>query len=192
MLFLKSLLFIVLNVSVGLLLVYLSKWFLFNPTQRKIFGLRNPLTPGFLVRKRDWVFNKGRDLLHDYLEQAGNTNSHSGYLFKLEDQVREMVWEYTSFVDEWPLLPGGLKAKIRDAAAAAMRSLAGKILRRTVPHFIEQWRVEHRIDEFDEKFDLDFFYKYFRKYLYVPLLKIVAGINLVFGILNMILFLILA
>ena len=67
MLFLKSLLFIVLNVGIGLLLVYFGKWFLFNPRQSKFLGMRNPLTPGFLVRKRDWVFNKARDLLHDYL-----------------------------------------------------------------------------------------------------------------------------
>ncbi len=192
MLFLKSLLFIVLNVSLGLLLVYLIKWFLFNPRQRKIFGARNPLTPGFLVRKRDWLFNKARDLLHDFLGQAGDPNLKSGYLFDLEEQIRQSVWDQLSFVDDWRLLPGGLKAKLRDVAANAVRGIAGKLLRQMVPHLIEQWRIEHRIDEFDEKFDLEFFYKYFRQYLYVPMLKIVGGINLVLGILNMILFLILA
>jgi len=192
MLFLKSLLFIVLNVGVGLLLVYFAKWFLFNPTQRKIFGVRNPLTPGFLVRKRDWVFNKARDLLHGYLEQAGNPQANTGYLYNLEEQIRQKVWEQTSFVDDWPLLPGGLKESIRNTVSNAVRGIASKILRKTVPHLLEQWRIEHRIDEYDEQFNLEFFYKYFRQYLYVPLLKIVAGINLVFGILNMILFLILA
>lgn len=192
MLFLKSLLFIVLNVGVGLLLVYFAKWFLFNPTQRKIFGLRNPLTPGFLVRKRDWLFNKARDLLHDYLEQAGDPAARSGYLYTLEEQVRQKVWEQTAFVDDWPLLPGGLKEKLRNAVSNAVRGLADKILRKTVPHLLEQWRVEHRIDDYDEQFNLEFFYKYFRQYLYVPLLKIVGGINLVFGIMNMVLYLILA
>ena len=192
MLFLKSLLFIVLNVGVGLLLVYFAKWFLFNPTQRKIFGVRNPLTPGFLVRKRDWVFNKARDLLHDYLEQAGNTQANTGYLYNLEEQIRQKVWYQTSFVDDWPLLPCGLKESIRNTVSNAVLGIASKILRKTVPHLLEQWRIEHRIDEYDEQFNLEFFYKYFRQYLYVPLLKIVAGINLVFGILNMILFLILA
>ena len=52
--------------------------------------------------------------------------------------------------------------------------------------------MEHRIDDYDEQFNLEFFYKYFRQYLYVPLLKIVGGINLVFGIMNMVLYLILA
>lgn len=192
MLFLKSLLFIVLNVGVGLLLVYFAKWFLFNPTQLKIFGVRNPLTPGFLVRKRDWVFNKARDLLHDYLEQAGNPQANTGYLYNLEEQIQQKVWEQTSFVDDWPLLPGGLKESIRNTVSNAVRGIASKILRKTVPHLLEQWRIEHRIDEYDEQFNLEFFYKYFRQYLYVPLLKIVAGINLVFGIFNMILFLILA
>lgn len=192
MLFLKSLLFIVLNVGIGLLLVYFGKWFLFNPRQSKFLGMRNPLTPGFLVRKRDWVFNKARDLLHDYLEQAGNANIKTGYLFNIEEQVRQKVWEQTSFVDGWPLLPGGLKERIREAAASAVKGIAGKVFRKTVPHLIEQWRLEHRIDEFDDQFNLEFLYNNFRQYLYVPLLKIVAGINLVFGIMNMVLFLILA
>ncbi len=192
MLFLKSLLFIVLNVGLGLLLVYLLKWFLFNPKQRKFLGTRNPLTPGFLVRKRDWLFNKARDLLHGYLEQAQDEKLKTGYLFDLEEQVQQKVWDQTSFVDDWPLLPGGLKQKIRDAVANAVRGIAGKVLRKTVPHFLEQWRVEYRIDEFDEKFNLEFFYKYFRQYLYVPLLKIIGGLNLLLGILNMVLFLILA
>ncbi len=192
MLFLKSLLFIVLNVGTGLLLIYFAKWFLFNPRQRKFFGVRNPLTPGFLVRKRDWLFNKARDLLHDFLDQAGNTDARSGYLFDLEEQVRHMVWEQTSFVDDWPLLPRGFKEKIRNTASNAVRGIIGKILRKFLPHLLEQMRIEHRIDEYDDQFDLNFFYNYFRKYLYVPLLKIVGGINLVFGIMNMILFLILA
>jgi len=126
------------------------------------------------------------------LEQAGNPQANTGYLYNLEEQIQQKVWEQTSFVDDWPLLPGGLKESIRNTVSNAVRGIASKILRKTVPHFLEQWRIEHRIDEYDEQFNLEFFYKYFRQYLYVPLLKIVAGINLVFGIFNMILFLILA
>ena len=192
MLFLKSLLFIVLNVGFGLLLVWLVKWFLFNPRQKKIFGFTNPLTPGFLVRKRDWVFNKARDLLQDYLEQADDPRRSSGYLFKLEEDLREWTWEQMSFVDNWPLLPRGLKAKIRDLIASGARSLAAKLLRKTVHHLVQQWRIEHRIDDFDEKFDLEFFTKYYNQYLHKPVLKVVGAINLVLGILNMVMFLVLA
>lgn len=192
MLFLKSLLFILLNVGFGLLFVWLAKWFLFNPSQKKIFGRRNPLTPGFLVRKRDWVFNKARDLLHDYLEQADDPGRRSGYLFTLEEDLQEKVWEQVAFVDDWPLLPAGWKAKIRNAIASSVRGIAAKILRKTVPHLVQQWRIEHRIDDYDDQFNLEFFKNYYDQYLHVPAIKIVAGINLVLGILNMALFLILA
>jgi hypothetical protein len=192
MIFLKSLLFIVWNISFGLLLIYTIKWFLFNPKPRRFLGIRNPLTPGFLVRKRDWLFNKARDILHDYLDQAANPSRVNGYLHNLEEQIRDKAREQTSFVDDWYFLPHSLKEKIREGVANAVRGIASKILRKTVPHFIEQWRIECRIDEYDDQFNMEFFYKYFRKYVYVPLLKIVAAINLLIGILNMILFLILA
>jgi uncharacterized membrane protein YheB (UPF0754 family) len=192
MLFLKSLLFIVWNIALGTLLIYSIKWFLFNPKQRKIFGMRNPLTPGFLVRKREWLFTKARDMLQDYLRQATDRSIKNGYLNKWEEQVWQAAWSKTEFVDGWALLPGGVKKKIHDTMANVVRDLASKVLRKTVPHFIEQWQVENRIDEFDEKFGIEFFYKYFRQYVYKPLMIAVAAINLLIGILNMILFLIIA
>ncbi len=58
MLFLKSLLFIVWNIAWGLALVYFLRWFLFNSKARYFFGKRNILTPGLIVRKREWLFVK--------------------------------------------------------------------------------------------------------------------------------------
>lgn len=192
MLFLKSLTFILWNIALGTLLVYSVKWFLFNRKQRKLFGWKIPLTPGFLVRKREWLFTKARDILQDYLNQAGNRLNKSGYLFNLEKQVWQVAWDQTSFIDDWKLLPKGLKQKIHGAISAAAKDLASKMLRKMVPHFIEQLRIEHRIDEYDEQFNIDFFYSYFRKYIYKPLLLAFLAINLLIGLLNMILFLIIA
>lgn len=192
MLFLKSLLFIVWNIVLGSLLLFKIKWFLFNRKQRRFLGIKIPFTPGFLVRKREWLFNKARDILEDYLKQAENKGIKSGYLRKWEEQVWHAVWDQTGFIDEWILLPQGLKQKIHNAVASAVRDIASKVLRKMVPHFIEQWRIEHRIDEYDEQFSIDFFYKYFRQYVYKPLLLAFLAINLIIGILNMILFLILA
>ncbi len=192
MLFLKSLLFIVWNIALGSLLVYSLKWFLFNPKPIRLFGKKLPLTPGFLVRKREWLFNQSRDLLQGYLNQAANTMAKNGYLFKWESQVWQAVWDQTMFIDEWILLPKGLKQKLHASVSTAAKGLASKLLRKTVPHFIEQWRIEYRIDEFDEQFNMEFFYSYFRKYVYKPLLLAFLAVNLIIGILNMVLFLILA
>jgi len=189
MIFLKSLTFIVWNIALGLSIVYLLKWFLFNAKARYIFGKRIPLTPGFLVAKREWLFSKAREILHDYLEQASNPD-RNGYLKKWLKQIHGYLWEKTSFVDEWPFLPAKFKASIRNKIVDAFVNIASNLLRKTVPRLVEQLRVEHRIDDFDFQFSIEFFYGYFRKYVYKPLLIAFAALNLLIGIMNMILFLI--
>ncbi len=191
MIFLKSLLFIVWNIALGLSIVYMLKWFLFNAKARYVFGKRIPLTPGFLVAKREWLFSKARDILHDYLEQAANPD-RTGYLKKWLKQIHNFLWDKTSFVDDWRFLPAKIKDSIRNKIVDAFVNIASKVLRKTVPRLVEQLRVEHRIDDFDFQFSIDFFYGYFRKYVYKPLLIAFAALNLLIGIMNMILFLIIA
>lgn len=192
MLFLKSLTFIIWNIALGTLLVYALKWFLFNKKQRKLFGWKIPLTPGFLVRKRDWLFTKARDMLHDYLNQASDRMYTNGYLKDWEQKVWQTAWDNFAFVSDWPLLPKAFKAKIRNTIATLAKDMVSKILRKVVPHFIEQLRIEHRIDELDEKLNIEFFYGYFKKYAYIPMLRVFFVINMVIGIMNMIFFLIIA
>ncbi len=191
MIFLKSLLFIVWNIALGLSIVYMLKWFLFNAKARYVFGKRIPLTPGFLVAKREWLFSKARDILHDYLEQAANPD-RTGYLKKWLKQIHNFLWDKTSFVDDWRFLPAKFKDSIRNKIVDAFVNIASNVLRKTVPRLVEQLRVEHRIDDFDFQFSIDFFYGYFRKYVYKPLLIAFAALNLLIGIMNMILFLIIA
>ncbi|MDD2596578.1 MAG: hypothetical protein PHO35_03885 [Candidatus Cloacimonetes bacterium] len=188
MLFLKSLLFIVWNIAWGLSLVYLLKWFLFNPKARYFFGKRVFLTPGFIVRKREWLFVKARDLLHDYLRQAENPRMEDGYLKAWEEKVHDFLWDKTSFVDGWPFLPHKLKHTIRMKIVDAFASMVSGLLRKTVPRLLEQWRVEHRIDDYDFQFSIDFFLKYYNRYFHKYLMYFFIGLNLIIGISNMILF----
>ncbi len=188
--FLKSLTFIPWNILLGTLLLLFVNWFLFNRKARRILGIRIPLTPGFLVRKREWVFNKARDLLHDYLNQAEDLMNKHGYLAKWEKLVHDAVFEKTAFIDDWKFLPRSLKQKIHDMLASAAKDIASRVLRKLVPHFIEQWRIEHRIDEFDEKFSIEFFYGYYRKYVFKPVFYAFLAINFIIGLMNMIWYLI--
>ncbi|WP_044279038.1 hypothetical protein [Candidatus Cloacimonas acidaminovorans] len=190
MIFLKSLTFILWNIALGTLLVLLLNWLLFNRKARFLFGKKIPLTPGFFVAKRDWLFDKVRSILHDYLDQAAHPYLKDGYLYGWIKKVRQYLWEKTSFIDEWRFIPAKLKLLVRNKIVDAFTAIAESILRKTVPRLVEQLQIEHRIDEFDIQFSVDFFYGYFKRYVYKPMLLICAGLNLLIGILNMVWFLI--
>lgn len=190
MIFLKSLLFIVWNIALGYAILLSIKWFLFNPKPIFIFKKKCPLTPGFLVRKRDWIFDKARDLLQNYLDQA--ESQKTGYLAKWEKKVFEAVWEKTQFIEGWRFVPKSLKDKIHMMISTAIRDLVRNLLRKTVPRMIEQYRIEMQLDNYDNQFSIDFFKRYFTRYIYKPVLWAVLAINLLIGISNMILYLIIA
>ena len=190
MIFLKSLTFILWNIALGTLLVLLLNWLLFNRKAKYIFGKKIPLTPGFFVAKRDWLFDKARSILNDYLDQAAHPYIKDGYLYGWIKKVRQYLWEKTSFVDEWHFLPAKLKLLVRNKIVDAFTAIAESILRKTVPRMVERLQIEHRIDEFDIQFSVDFFYSYFKRYVYKPMLLIFAGLNLLIGIMNMVWFLI--
>ena len=190
MIFLKSLTFILWNIALGTLLVLLLNWLLFNRKARFLFGKKIPLTPGFFVAKRDWLFDKVRSILHDYLDQAAHPYLKDGYLYGWIKKVRQYLWEKTSFIDEWRFIPAKLKLLVRNKIVDAFTAIAESILRKTVPRLVERLQIEHRIDEFDIQFSVDFFYSYFKRYVYKPMLLIFAGLNLLIGIMNMVWFLI--
>jgi hypothetical protein len=189
MLFLKSLLFIVWNIALGLSIVYTLRWLLFNSKARYFFGKRIPLTPGFIVKYREWLFTKARDILHDYLEQAANPQM-SGYLAKWEAKIRDMLMQKTDFVDSWRFVPRKIRETIRLKIVDAFTGIASNLLRKTVPRMAEQLRVEHRIDEFDLQFSSDFFLRYYNQYVHKYLAYFFMGLNLIIGLMNMIFYLI--
>jgi hypothetical protein len=174
----------------GLLLISFVKWLLFNPKPRFIFGKKVWLTPGFIVRKRNWVFNKARYYLHDYLEQAENPRDKEGYLARWEQQVHVFLWEKTSFVDSWRFMPLKLKTGIRNKIVDAFAGMVSKLLRKTIPRLAEQLRVEHRIDDFDFQYSIDFFRKYYNQYVHKYLIYFFLAVNFIIGLANMILYLI--
>jgi len=190
MIFLKSLIFIVWNIALGFAVLGAVHWLLFNKKALFVFGKKIPLTPGFIVSKRDWLFNKARDILHDYLEQSEATKN--GYLAKWEKIIFDAVWEKTAFIDGWRYVPKNIKDRLHTGIATAIRDVARNILRKMIPRLIEQYRLEMHIDKYDLQFSIDFFYRYFRKYIYKPLWYTFLGLNTLIGIMNMILYLIIA
>ena len=192
MLFLKSLLFIIWNVLLGASLIWTLRCLLFNRKARFFFGAHIPLTPGFIVNKRDWIFNKARAILHDYLEQAEDSKRKNGYLVKWEQKVYDAIWAKTAAFGEWKYLPHKVKVKIRTLIANTGKDIAAKVLRFLVPRIVAQLRLEYHIDRFDEQFSNEVLLGYYNRYVHKYLLYFFVAINIVIGIMNMILFLIIA
>jgi len=192
MIFLKSLLFIVWNVAVGVMLINLVRWLLFNKQNRFVFGMHVPLTPGFIVLKRDWLFNKARAILHDYLDQADHAIDNYSYLAKWEQLVYDTVVKKADFVDEWKFLPRIWKKKIKAALAKTAKDIARKVLRKVIPGLIAQLQVEHRIDDFDEQFSSKVLRQYYNQYVHKYMIYFFIAVNVLIGITNMILYLIIA
>ncbi|MBP9006645.1 MAG: hypothetical protein KBG06_02190 [Candidatus Syntrophosphaera sp.] len=189
--FLLSLLFVVVNIALAMFLAYLSKWVLFNPKPKKFLGWHIPLTPGFIVSKRNQIFAKIYDTLQDYLNQAENPDLREGYLYEWEEQVRLSALEQVSFIDKVPLLPAGCKRKIKNAMANSAKNTVSFILRRTVPQLMEKFQLEHKLEQLDAKISSEVIYGYFREYIYKPLLIAAAVAGLLIGVINMVLYLIL-
>lgn len=192
MIFLKSLLFIAWNIVIGLGLVFLLRCLLFNLKSRFIFGMHIPLTPGFIIAKRDWIFNKAREIVNDYLKQAESLSDSFGYLSKWEKLIYDTVMEKVQFMDGWVLLPQSWKDKIKKTIAKAARDIARMILRSLIPKLIEQLQVEKRIDDFDEQFSSRVLRQYYNQYVHKYLIYLFLVLNLLIGITNMILYLIIA
>jgi len=182
---------VVVNIALAMFLAYLSKWVLFNPKPKKFLGWHIPLTPGFIVSKRNQIFAKIYDTLQDYLNQAENPDLREGYLYEWEEQVRLSALEQVSFIDKVPLLPAGCKSKIKNAMANSAKNTVSFILRRTVPQLMEKFQLEHKLEQLDAKISSEVIYGYFREYIYKPLLIAAAVAGLLIGIINMVLYLIL-
>lgn len=185
---LKGLLFIVCNMSVAFLLVYTVKMILFKAKPFKFFGKEIPITQGYLVRKRNWLLNKLRYLLNDYLTQASDESYPDGYLKQWEQNIYDAVTDKIYSMDEISFLPKAWRDKISNLAAKAVLNLVKQFLRKFVPFLISTYHLHSYIDLLDSKLDIDILIQYFNKYFYRPVLYVFLAISFLIGVGNMILF----
>jgi hypothetical protein len=187
--FIKVLIILAVNIGLGLSIAEILRFFLLNQSRRKIMIGSFPLTPGFIIRKREWVLNKAYDLLNDYLDQA--EGNKEGYLKKWEDKVYGFIYEHMNWVNKAGILPEAFRIKIRNFSGNIAKGMASKLLRSFVPHLIEQYKIENKLDLVAAKIEVDVIIGYYNRYVHEYLNKF----NLVFfgliGIVNVITFLIL-
>ncbi len=190
MIFLKSLTFILFNVFIGFLIVFIIKMFLFFP-KRPIYisGKRIPGSPGFLFRKKEWLIKRLKKLLYEYLKDTVS-ESEETKIARWEQKAYRDTWDKLEFLDNIRFLPQNIREKIRHFISLIVFEIIKQFLRSFVPFLMKKYQVEKYIEILDNKLDMNLILEYFNKYIYKYMLIISLSLYFLIGLGNMIFYLI--
>lgn len=190
--FLLSLIFLPLNLLFGATIIWFIRWLLFNKKQRYIFKKKNILTPGIIPRLKGLLLRKVRGAVQDYFDQVDDFESHQGYIYNWEKKVYLKVYDATEFIDNIRYMPSSVADWIRNAISFISKDLSSRFLRTFIPYLYEYYTINDKIDMVSEKIDLVVIESYYNQYCHRFLIYFNLVIFFIAGILNQILFLILA
>jgi len=190
--FLLSLIFLPLNLLFGASIIWLIRWLLFNKKQRYIFKKKNILTPGLIIKGKSYALGKVRNTVKEYFDQVDDFESHQGYIYNWEKKVYQKVYDATEFIDNARYIPTSVADWLRHAIAFIAKDLSSRFLRTFIPYLYEYYEVNNKIDMIADKIDLVMIESYYNQYCHKFLMYFNLFIFFLAGILNQILFLILA
>ncbi len=190
MIFLKSLLFPVFNIGLGLFLVNGILVALFYPSKEwKIGSLKIPLTPALIYSQKRRIIAKLYHLLNDFLTNCSNFNNDN-IVSKIEAEVHKMIVEQLKVIDNISYLPELIKEKIKSICSDIIFKIVRYIIRTLIPFLAEQYMVESYIDLLDEAIDVEVLKKYYLEYIHKYLTYAAISIFFLLGLYNMIVYLI--
>ncbi len=192
MIFLKALILLVMNVLAGFLLVQPVRWFLFFPKrQLHFFGKPVPFTPGFLWRKKDWLFQKINYWVNYYLENAANRKDRSSKLWEWEQRIYDETYDKLDGVMRIKYVPTVVKSKIREIIALFIYEFARHFLRSFIPFLVKRYRLTRYIDLIEAKADVAQVMFYFDKYFHRYVTLFMLGLSGLIGLYNFLIYLLL-
>jgi hypothetical protein len=191
MLLVKSLIILAWNILPVFLIVLLIKLLLFYPKKEKKFrnGKRMPFTPGLAYKGKEWLINKLEKLVRDYLADTKD-DSRNTRLSKWEDDVFQKAWDKLEFIDRIRFLPHKIKENIRFFISLIFYQLIRHFLRSFVPFMMEHYQVEEYIYLIDRKIDMAIIKSFFDKKIFRYLMYFVVFCGFLWGIWNILMFLI--
>lgn len=189
MVFLYSLILLVINLAVGWFMLYPLKVFLFYPKkQLHLFKKPVPLTPGFLIKKKQWLLNKIESLLNTYLAAASNPKNRESNIAKWEDKVYNWAFKTFNIENKISFIPKFIKKRFQHYASLTTLEVAKQFLRDFVPFLLNKYNVASYIDLLDKKLDIKLIEEYFNKYVYKWLRLLCTALWAIAGLFNMFLF----
>ena len=190
---LKAILVLGINIGFGYIISICFHFYFFYP--RKIVWFNRYhlwCTPGFTYRRKAQLIEYLKQLIDDYFDMVKQDFRFYNQLTKYETRVYKEIYPYiVDFCDrDW--IPQILEDKINELISNGLWFAIRKFSRSILPSLLNDWQIYTKLDLLDLKLDIKkledlfnlHFYRYFRLF------------NICFfaivGILNMILFLILA
>jgi hypothetical protein len=189
---LKALIILCVNIGFGFLISYCFHFYLFHPRKVYIGKYHLPLTPGLTYRKKQKLLDYLKNLIDDYFRFARQDprvrNFLSDYEHKIYHEVFPLIYDFCD--RDW--IPEFFEDKVRELASQGTWFIIRKFSRSILPKMLDEWQIYTKLDLLDLKLDIKMLEDYFDEYFY----KWFKLFNMVFlgivGILNMVMFLILA
>jgi hypothetical protein len=175
----------------GFLVVFTIKQLLFFPTKEKHFGngKKIPLTPGLVYKGKNWIMDKIKHLIQDYINDTKNKAENSRISI-WENNVFKHAWDKFDSVEDWKYLPRKWKEGIHYFLAWIVYEIVSQFLRNFVPYLMERYQIEKYIELVDQKLDVEIVKDYYCNYIYKYVMYFVLACGFGVGFWNMIIYLI--
>ena len=190
---LKGIIVLGINIGFGYLISLCFHFYFFYPRKIYLFNKFDVhFTPGLAFRKKKQLINFLHKSLNDYIDYSKRDYTQTNFLTEYENKLYNEVFPYIKdfIIKEW--VPDFISSKICSVISDLTWMIIYKISRTIIPRLLKEFEVEKKIDILDAKLDVYRLRDYFDEYVY----KYYLNFNLIFfaivGVMNMIVFWILA
>ena len=192
LLVLKAFILLIANMGVGFLWAWLVMAFLFLPKRRLyLFGWPVPFTPGFLWRKKDWLFEQANHYVDDYLRAAMDEGDTESIVCEWENKVWQAGWDKLEALEQHDKIPRQVGQMLRRFIAQLAYEVARQGLRNFIPYLVEHYNARSWLDLACEKLDVGVVMRYANQYVFKYLYYFMLGLCFLIGLFNVIVFLLL-
>ncbi len=186
--FLKSILLLICNIIIPVGIVYLIRLLLVFPQEEKFFkGKKIPLTPGFVIKYRNILFNRINKEVNDYQTAVKTEDDLSTIISKWEHKAYSKGWKFFKKIDSIRFLPKLWRTNIRRFLSSFFFEIARQFLRKFVPFLAEKYKVKTYIYKAEMTVSKEAIIEFYDKYILKYSIYVFGGIALLIGFFNMIL-----
>jgi len=180
------------NAGMGVLWAWLVMAVFFLPRRQwHFFGAPVPFTPGFLWRKKDWLFRQANRYVDDYLNAAMNDDDTESIIAQWEQKVWDAVWGRLETLEHQEKIPAAVGRVLRQVISQVVLEVVRQALRNFIPYLVEYYNARSWLDLAEEKLDVGVILKYANRYVFKYIYLFMLGLCTLIGLFNVIVFLLL-